>query len=812
MYSKFSEQARKVLILAKKSALNLDDDFIEARHLLLGLVKEKEGLAHKILAENGITEEKILEKIHSKSGPKKQDGYAGIGLTPRSERILRVTIAEAKRRGYNSIDTEHILLGLIQAGQKKLLQIISEAGGNLDKIKNELTKRLQNRNNQIIQGKINKTKTRWLDKFSRDLTEQARNNRLDPVIGRNKEIERIIQILSRRTKNNPVLIGNAGVGKTAIVEGLARRIKKGKVFDLMFDKRLVALDLGSIVAGTKYRGEFERKMKAVINDIVNNDNIILFIDELHTIIGAGGAQGSIDAANMLKPGLASGQLQVIGATTIDDYRNYIETDSALQRRFQTVLVEENTPLETIEILKGLKYYYEAHHQVKITEQAIEAAVNLSDRYIPDRFLPDKALDLIDEAGAKVRLKRSKKAPVANNLSQKLKKIMKEKTTALKNEEYEKAADLKDIENKIENKIEYIIDKNEDTKKENNMPEVKEEDIAEIVSSWTKIPLTTLKETEIEKILHLEEKLHERIIGQKKAVTAVSRAIRRDKAGLKNPDLPQGSFVFLGPSGVGKTELAKTLAEVVFGSEETMVRIDMSEYMEKHAVSRLVGSPPGYVGHEKGGQLIEPIRRHPYSIVLFDEIEKAHPEVFNILLQVLEEGVLTDTHGRKVDFKNTIIIMTSNVGSDLIKKQSQIGFKRTNKIKENVKEEYEVMKEKLIDEFKNTFRPEFINRLDEIIVFHALNKKHLKQIIDLMLAEIKERLRKKEIEIEITSGVKDKIVEEGFQPQLGARGLRSAIQKQIENPLSKRILEKSINYGDTIKVRKKVKKIVFKKIN
>ena len=809
MYSQFSEQARKVLILSKKAALNLDDDFIEARHLLLGLVKEKEGLAHKILAENGITEEKILEKIHSKSGPKKQDGYAGIGLTPRSERILRVTIAEAKRRGYNSIDTEHILLGLIQAGQKKILQIISEAGGNLDKIKNELTKRLQNRNNQIIQGKINKTKTRWLDKFSRDLTEQARNNRLDPVIGRNKEIERIIQILCRRTKNNPVLIGNAGVGKTAIVEGLARRIKKGKVFDLMFDKRLVALDLGSIVAGTKYRGEFERKMKAVINDIVNNDNIILFIDELHTIIGAGGAQGSIDAANMLKPGLASGQLQVIGATTIDDYRNYIETDSALQRRFQTVLVEENTPLETIEILEGLKYYYEAHHRVKITEQALEAAVNLSDRYIPDRFLPDKAIDLIDEAGAKVRLKRGSEPPEIKNLEQKVKEIQTEKRTAVKNEDFEKAAKLKEKENKIAKKIEYIIDK--DIKKENTVA-VKKEDIAEIVSSWTKIPLTTIKETEIEKFLHLEERLHERIIGQKKAVTAVSRAIRRAKAGLKNPDLPQGSFVFLGPSGVGKTELAKTLAEVVFGSEETMVRIDMSEYMEKHAVSRLVGSPPGYVGHEKGGQLTEPIRRHPYSIVLFDEIEKVHPEVFNILLQVLEEGVLTDTHGRKVDFKNTIIIMTSNVGSDLIKKQSQIGFKRTNKIKENGKEDYEVMKEKLIDEFKNTFRPEFINRLDEIIVFHALNKKHLKQIIDLMLAEIKERLRKKEIEIEITSGVKDKIVEEGFQPQLGARGLRSAIQKQIENPLSKRILEKSINYGDTIKVRKKVKKIVFEKIN
>jgi len=807
MFGRFTERARKVLSLAEKTALKLNHNYVGTEHMLMGLVKENEGVAARVLSENKIDEKKVYEKINSMVGRGKQEATGSIGLTPRCKKVLNLSMDEARRLGHNYIGTEHILLGLIREGEGVAVRILTDLGGNLEEIQQRIIKMVGGgRKQQASKVTADDSDTPNLDEYSRDLTAMASEDHLDPVIGRDKEIERVIQVLSRRTKNNPVLIGEPGVGKTAIIEGLAERIIEENVPEILLDKRVVSLDLSALVAGSKYRGEFEKRLKGVMNDIIESGEIILFIDEMHTLVGAGAAEGAIDAANILKPALARGELQAIGATTLDEYRKYIEKDAALERRFQSILVEENTPEESIEILKGLRDPYEAHHKVKITDKAIKAAVELSHRYISDRFLPDKAIDLIDEAASKVRLRNNTRPPEFKKINNELEDIKKEKEAAVKNQEFEKAADFRDKEKEMKEKLEKIKESWQE-KKGRNDSVVTVEDVANIVSSWTGIPVTKLEEAETEKLLKLEDKLHERVVGQDEAIKAVSEAVRRARAGLKDPKRPIGSFVFLGPTGVGKTELARTLAEAMFDDEDAMIRIDMSEYMEKHAVSRLVGSPPGYIGHEEGGQLTEPVRRKPYSVVLFDEIEKAHPEVFNILLQILEDGALTDTHGRKVNFKNTVIIMTSNVGANFIKNQSKLGFKA----QEDEREDYERMKENIISELRKTFRPEFLNRLDETIVFHALNREHIKQIVELMLDELREKLTEKEISMEITEAAKEKLVEEGFDAEFGARPLRRAIQRLIENRLSEKILEKSVAEGDNVKIDIEDDDFVFNRI-
>ncbi|MFW6264572.1 MAG: ATP-dependent Clp protease ATP-binding subunit, partial [Bacillota bacterium] len=767
------------------------------------LVKEGRGIAAKVLNEVNINEEKIIQEVKKIVGEGKAEVEKPVSLTPRSKKVLNLSMDEARRLGHNYIGTEHLLLGLIREGEGIAVRIISELGGDLKQINKQIIDLLGGQNNIENTGTENSSETTNLDEYSRDLTAMAREGNLDPVIGRNKEIERVIQVLSRRTKNNPVLIGEPGVGKTAIVEGLAERIESENVPEILLNKRVVALDLSSIVAGSKYRGEFEKRLKAVMNDIIKNGNIILFIDELHTLVGAGAAEGAIDASNILKPALARGELQAIGATTLDEYRKHIEKDAALERRFQSVLVEETTPAETIEILKGLRDAYEAHHKVAITDEAIKAAVDMSHRYITERFLPDKAIDLIDEAASRVRLSSNTRPPELKDLNKELEELQKEKEAAVKNQEFEKAAEIRDREKETSKKLEDLKD-NWKQNKGRSESTVGSEDIAHIVSSWTGIPVTKLEEAETKKLLRLEDELHKRVIGQDEAIDAVSQAVRRARAGLKDPKRPIGSFIFLGPTGVGKTELARTLAEAMFDDEDAMIRIDMSEYMEKHSVSRMVGSPPGYIGHEEGGQLTEPVRRRPYSVILFDEIEKAHPDVFNILLQILEDGTLTDTHGRKVDFKNTVVIMTSNVGANFIEKEVTLGFKTEF----NDEKEYDNMKGKVMTELRRTFRPEFLNRLDEIIVFHALNKEHIKEIVDLMLDDLRKRLKENDINIKLSENAKTLLVEDGFDSQFGARPLRRSIQRLVENPISEKILEGSVNKGEIIKVEEKDGKLVF----
>jgi len=805
MFGKFTERARRVIAMAESEAKKLNHNYVGTEHILLGLVKEKKGIAGKVLSEEAnLKENQIIDVIKSIIGKGKTKVDGTIGLTPRSKKVLNLSMEEARKLNHNYIGTEHILLGLIAEGEGVAIRILQEVGVDLEKVKKEIMDILSDGSQNSAETE--KSDTPELDKYSRDLTEMAAEDKLDPVIGREKEIERVIQVLSRRTKNNPVLIGEPGVGKTAIVEGLAKSITDENVPEILLDKRVVALDLSSLVAGSKYRGEFEQRLKALMSEIVESGNVILFIDEMHTLVGAGAAEGAIDAANILKPALARGELQAIGATTLDEYRKYIEKDAALERRFQSIMIEENTPEQSVAILKGLRDPYEAHHKVKITDEAIEAAVNLSHRYITDRFLPDKAIDLMDEAASRVRLRNNTRPNELKELNERIEEVEKEKEAAVKNQEFEKAAELRDKEKELEKELEELQEKWQQTRGRNDMV-VETEDIAQIVSSWTGIPVTKLEETETKKLLKLEEHLHERVVGQDEAIKAVSQAVRRARAGLKDPKRPIGSFIFLGPTGVGKTELARTLAEAMFDDEDAMIRIDMSEYMEKHAVSRLVGSPPGYVGHEEGGQLTEPVRRRPYSVILFDEIEKAHPEVFNILLQILDDGALTDAQGRKVDFKNTVVIMTSNVGANYIKKQSRLGFTA----EKDEESEYENMKENVISKLRDTFRPEFLNRIDETIVFHSLNKNHITKIIEIMIKELQERLDAKEIEIDITEDAKMKLIDEGFDAEFGARPLRRAIQRMVENRLSEKILSGDISEGDKVEVDEKDDELVFNKV-
>jgi len=788
MFGRFTERAQKVLALAQEEAIRLGHNNIGTEHVLLGLVREGEGIAAKALYGLGLGSDKIQKEVENLIG-KGQETSQTIHYTPRAKKVIELSMDEARKLGHSYVGTEHILLGLIREGEGVAARVLNNLGVSLNKARQQVLQLLGSNESGGHQGGTSvSANTPTLDSLARDLTAIAREGSLDPVIGRSKEIQRVIEVLSRRTKNNPVLIGEPGVGKTAIAEGLAQQIVNNEIPEILRDKRVMTLDMGTVVAGTKYRGEFEDRLKKVMDEIRQAGNIILFIDELHTLIGAGGAEGAIDASNILKPSLARGELQCIGATTLDEYRKYIEKDAALERRFQPIRVDEPTAEESIQILQGLRDRYEAHHRVSITDEAIEAAVKLSDRYISDRFLPDKAIDLIDEAGSKVRLRSYTTPPNLKELEVKLEEVRKEKDAAVQSQEFEKAASLRDTEQRLREQLEETKKTwKEKQGKENN--EVTVEDIASVVSSWTGVPVSKLAETETAKLLNLEEVLHSRVIGQEEAVIAVSKAVRRARAGLKDPKRPIGSFIFLGPTGVGKTELARALAEAMFGDEDSMIRIDMSEYMEKHSTSRLVGSPPGYVGYEEGGQLTEKVRRKPYSVILLDEIEKAHPDVFNILLQVLEDGRLTDSKGRTVDFRNTVLILTSNVGAEALKRNKYVGFN----IQDGA-QDYKDMKGKVMEELKKAFRPEFLNRIDEIIVFHALEKKHLEEIVTLLSDQLVKRLMEQNISLELTAAAKAKISKEGYDPEYGARPLRRAIQKHVEDRLSEELLKGTLLTG------------------
>lgn len=796
MFGRFTERAQKVLALSQEEAVRLGHNNIGTEHILLGLVREGEGIAAKALQSLGVQVEKIQEEVEKLIGVGKQP-MQSIHYTPRAKKVVELSQDEARKLGHSYVGTEHILLGLIREGEGVAARVLNNLGISLNKARQQVLKLLGSNESQAGRrgrtGQQSSASTPTLDSLARDLTVTAKEGKIDPVIGRTKEIERVIQVLSRRTKNNPVLIGEPGVGKTAVAEGLAQQIINNEVPETLRDKRVMTLDMGTVVAGTKYRGEFEDRLKKVMEEIRQAGNIILFIDELHTLIGAGGAEGAIDASNILKPSLARGELQCIGATTLDEYRKYIEKDAALERRFQPIQVDEPSVEETIQILEGLRDRYEAHHRVSITDEAIEAAATLSDRYITDRFLPDKAIDLIDEAGSKVRLRSYTIPPNLKELEQKLDDVRKEKDAAVQSQEFEKAASLRDTEQRYREELEKT--KNEWKEKQGQMDsEVTVEDIASVVSIWTGVPVSKLTKDETERLLNMEEILHNRVIGQEEAVKAISTAIRRARSGLKDPKRPIGSFIFLGPTGVGKTELARALAEVMFADEDAMIRVDMSEYMERHSTARLVGSPPGYVGYEEGGQLTEKVRRKPYSVVLLDEVEKAHPEVFNILLQVLEDGRLTDSKGRLVDFRNTVIIMTSNVGASELRRNKFVGF---NVADEN--QQHSTMKSKVMDELKKAFRPEFLNRIDETIVFHSLEKKHMKDIVVLMLEELKNRLKDQEIDLSMTDKAVEKIANEGFDPEYGARPLRRSIQQNIENLLSEELLKGTVQKGQQVKI-------------
>ena len=792
MFNRFTQRAQKVLQLAQEEAIRWKHDAIGTEHILLGLIREGGGIAAKALEAIDISPQMIESGIEELVGKGTEDVGPIVHYTPRAKKVIELSVDESRKLGHSYIGTEHILLALIREGEGVAARVLANTGVSLNKARQQVLLLLGNNDtNQQSSSPNQVANTPTLDSLARDLTAVAREGALDPVIGRSKEITRVVEVLSRRTKNNPVLIGEPGVGKTAIAEGLAQQIVNNEVPETLRDKRVMTLDMGTVVAGTKYRGEFEDRLKKVMDEIRQAGNVILFIDELHTLIGAGGAEGAIDASNILKPSLARGELQCIGATTLDEYRKYIEKDAALERRFQPIQVDEPTVEETIQIIKGLRDRYEAHHRVKITDEAVEAAAKLSDRYISDRFLPDKAIDLIDEAGSKVRLRSFTVPPNLKELETRLENVRSEKNAAVSSQEFEKAAALRDTEQKLKDELEK-------TKKEWKEKQGKEEskvtvdDIATVVAMWTGIPVNKIQQEESTKLLNLEGELHKRVVGQGEGVEAISRAIRRARAGLKDPKRPIGSFIFLGPTGVGKTELARALAEVMFGDEDAMIRIDMSEYMEKHATSRLVGAPPGYVGFDEGGQLTEKVRRKPYSVVLLDEIEKAHPDVFNILLQVLDDGRLTDSKGRVVDFRNTVVIMTSNVGADALKYQKNLGFSvggSTSKYKD--------MKDTMLEELKKAFRPEFLNRIDEMIVFHSLEKEQLKEIVSLMALSLTKRLKEQNIELELTDAALEKIAEEGYDPQYGARPIRRALQKHVEDRLSEELLKGNVLTGQVV---------------
>ncbi len=808
MFERFTERARQVVVLAQEEARTLKHNYIGTEHILLGLLREEEGLAARVLESLDITVERVRAQVVRIVGSGEEVTSGQIPFTPRAKKVLELALREALSLGHNYIGTEHILLGLVRENEGVAARILLDFDADSEKIRNEVIRMLSGPGGRR-QGQSSgsggsgssgspgegKKSSKLLDQFGRNLTKLAAEGKLDPVVGRETEIERIMQILSRRTKNNPVLIGEPGVGKTAVVEGLAQRITNSDVPELLKNKQIYTLDLAALVAGSKYRGEFEERLKKVMKEITQRGDIILFIDELHNLVGAGAAEGAIDAASILKPALARGELQTIGATTLDEYRKYLERDSALERRFQQIRVEEPSIEETVEILKGLRDRYEQHHKVQITDEALRAAGELASRYIADRFLPDKAIDLIDEAASRMRIKSMTSPPANRELEGEVETTRREKETAIEAQEFEKAAALRDKERKLTNK-KHEFEKEWESGETGERPSIGEEEIADIVSMWTGIPVFKLTEAETQKLMRMEDELHKRVIGQHPAVEVISKAIRRSRAGLKDPKRPTGSFIFLGPSGVGKTELARTLAEFLFGDDESMIRIDMSEYMEKHAVSRLVGSPPGYVGYDEGGQLTEAVRRKPYSVLLLDEIEKAHPDVFNILLQILEDGRLTDAQGRTVDFRHAIVIMTSNIGAAEIARNTPLGFAVSD---DETGITYDDMKNRIMGELKKVFRPEFLNRIDDVIVFHKLQKEEVKQIVELLLLRIRESMAERELQLELTDPAKDLLVEKGWDPSMGARPLRRAIQRYIEDPLADFVLREQLTPGATVVV-------------
>jgi ATP-dependent Clp protease ATP-binding subunit ClpC len=813
MFERFTDRARRVVVLAQEEARLLNHNYIGTEHILLGLIHEGEGVAAKALESLGISLEAVRAQVEEIIGQGQSAPTGHIPFTPRAKKVLELSLREALQLGHNYIGTEHILLGLIREGEGVAAQVLVKLGADLSRVRQQVIQLLsgyaggKEGAGAGAGGEAQPQGSLVLDQFGRNLTQLAREGKLDPVIGREREIERVMQVLSRRTKNNPVLIGEPGVGKTAIVEGLSQAIVKGEVPETLKGKQLYTLDLGALVAGSRYRGDFEERLKKVLKEIRTRGDIILFIDELHTLVGAGAAEGAIDAASILKPMLARGELQTIGATTLEEYRKHLEKDAALERRFQPIHVNEPTVAHTIEILKGLRDRYEAHHRVTITDDALVASANLADRYISDRFLPDKAIDLIDEAGSRMRIRRMTAPPDLREFDGRIADVRREKESAIDAQDFEKAASLRDREKQL------LSDKarREREWKSGDMDvvaEVDEEQIAEVLASWTGIPVFKLTEEETAKLLRMEDELHKRVVGQEEAIRAVSQAIRRTRAGLKDPKRPSGSFIFLGPSGVGKTELSRTLAEFLFGDEDALVALDMSEYMEKHTVSRLIGSPPGYIGYEEGGQLTEAVRRKPFSVVLFDEIEKAHPDVFNTLLQILEDGRLTDAQGRTVDFKNTVLIMTSNLGTRDIAKGATLGFTA----KPDAKVDYERMRDKVMDELKRHFRPEFLNRIDEVIVFHQLSPMEVKQIVDLMTRRVIEQLKSKDIAMELTDAAKDLLAERGYDPALGARPLRRTIQRLVEDPLSEKLLWKEFSAGQLVVVDAENDTIVFRPLD
>ncbi|WP_448576815.1 ATP-dependent Clp protease ATP-binding subunit [Thermomicrobium sp.] len=792
-FEKFTERARKVLALAQEEARRFNHNYIGTEHLLLGLVREGEGVAARVLQSMGVQLPKVRSAVEFIIGRGESTVVGEIGLTPRARKVIEYAVDEARRLGHHYIGTEHLLLGLVREGEGIAAGVLESLGVNLEKVRQQVLQVLAQ--GTAYQQRAQQTKTPYLDALGFDLTEAARLGKLDPVIGRHNEIERVMQILSRRTKNNPALIGEPGVGKTAIVEGLAQRIVAGDVPEPLQGKRLVALDIGALVAGTKYRGEFEERLKKIVAE-VKESGTILFIDELHTLVGAGAAEGAVDAANILKPALSRGEVQTIGATTLDEYRKYIERDAALERRFQPVIVNEPTVEETIEILKGIRERYEEHHKLKISDEALHAAAVLAARYVTDRFLPDKAIDLVDEAASRVRMYRSASPPSLKEARRGLESLRRELDAAVASQEFELAAELRERERQLVQRI-HELEQHWREEQGQEEPVVTEEDIAQVVSMWTGIPLTRLHTEESERLLHMEEALHERVIGQDEAISTLARAVRRARAGLKDPRRPIGTFIFLGPTGVGKTLLARALAEFMFGSEDALIKIDMSEFMERHTVSRLVGAPPGYIGYEEGGQLTEAVRRKPYSVILLDEIEKAHPEAFNILLQIMEDGNLTDAKGRRVDFRNTILIMTSNIGAELIQREGSLGFAVADDPTKKMQADYTAMKDKVLSQLKQTFRPEFLNRIDAVIVFHPLTPEHVRQIVDLELKRIRKQLAEQQIGLEVTDAAKDLLAKRGYDRQFGARPLRRIIQNLIEDPLAEAILAGRFKPGSTV---------------